>query len=108
MEKNTYNGWYNWETWNFKLWLDNDEYYQSQYKIIEKMDISTIEKWLEGEAEMMAEYHLKDASGASFIHDMVNMSIKEINFNEIANAIKVEANFVETLKDGGKVIFDEI
>ena len=22
---NTYNGWTNWETWNFKLWLDNSE-----------------------------------------------------------------------------------
>ena len=25
MEKNEYNGWHNYETWNFKLWLDNDE-----------------------------------------------------------------------------------
>ena len=21
-----YNGWTNWETWDFKLWMDNNEY----------------------------------------------------------------------------------
>ena len=25
MQKLEYNGWYNYETWNFKLWLDNDQ-----------------------------------------------------------------------------------
>jgi hypothetical protein len=26
MTDNAYNGWSNWETWNVKLWLDNDQY----------------------------------------------------------------------------------
>ena len=25
MRNENYNGWTNWETWNFKLWLDNSE-----------------------------------------------------------------------------------
>ena len=25
MQKLEYNGWYNYETWNFKLWLDNEQ-----------------------------------------------------------------------------------
>ena len=25
MQKLEYNGWYNYETWNLKLWLDNDQ-----------------------------------------------------------------------------------
>ena len=25
MSNQEYNGWTNWETWNFKLWIDNSE-----------------------------------------------------------------------------------
>ena len=28
-----FNGWFNWDTWNVALWLDNDPYYASMVKL---------------------------------------------------------------------------
>ena len=90
---NKYNGWDNWETWNFKLWLDNEEIH---YRVLMEYISSCAEKgllpksklvgFLEGMAETMVNIQLKNPEGASFIHDAVNMSIKQVNFQEIADA----------------------
>ena len=99
-----YNGWTNWETWNFKLWLDNEkstyDLIQDQMKSfikrhkgsfmedtpteIDKINKSQNEfqKWLEEYA-----YEDKPELKPSFYSDALNASIREINFHEIAKSL---------------------
>ena len=91
-----YNGWTNWETWNFKLWLDNDEI---TYKIANKIaetssDVYDTSLALEQWAGRASERISKDADSldslAGFFTDMINSSIKEVNFFEIAEHLHEE------------------
>ena len=94
-----YNGWTNYETQNFKLWIDNDfnlhslmnEYIQNKHR--EGLSFNDAKfrliGFLEQIADNMAEEQLKNQ--ASFIADIVNASIKEINFEEIALAMLPES-----------------
>ena len=84
MLDNKYNGWTNYETWSFNLWITNEE---ADYKYASEIANESTDKWalsmkLEEWAESMVEWHLTD--DASFIHDMVNSSIKEVNYYEVA------------------------
>jgi len=38
-----YNGWHNWETWNLKLWLDNDESVYNQVLLLARTYSDTYE-----------------------------------------------------------------
>ena len=51
MQKLKYNGWYNYETWNLKLWLDNDE---GTYNMVQEKAKALIKKY-EGD-------HIEDAA----------------------------------------------
>jgi len=88
-----YNGWTNWETWNFKLWIDNDE---SSYNAVlelaedvygrenDKVDLSNkLGVWADNMREAV-----KIESG--FFADVCNTAIKEINFYEIAESYLLE------------------
>ena len=82
-----YNGWSNFETWNFNLWITNEESDHShalemafdsehEYELSEKL-----EEW----ANDMADDVLSSYEYAhGFIADMVNSSVKEVNFYEVA------------------------
>ncbi len=104
MQKLEYNGWYNYETWNLKLWLDND---QGTYNMVQDKAKSLIKKY-EGDHIEDAATELKKFSKAefafadwlevytfnnlpelkpSFYSDVLNASIREVNFQEIAKHI---------------------
>ena len=103
MGNNKYNGWTNWETWNFKLWIDNEESsYNAVLEIAERVadqhSYSTVHSnppepcndcnySLSQELEEYAEDQRRAVKvETGFFADVCNSSIKEINFYEIAEA----------------------
>ena len=93
MQKLEYNGWYNYETWNFKLWLDNDqtltEWLQST---IESCCLSLSDqdriKSIDRLANILLQYAWNNMPelDASFYSDIMSASIREVNFREIAES----------------------
>ena len=79
-EQTMYNGWTNWETWNFKLWIDNSE---DSYKAIIYL-ADDLAKELESLANDLCEESVRFESG--FFADVCNKAIKLVNFYEIAEA----------------------
>ena len=92
MQKLEYNGWYNYETWNLKLWLDND---QGTYNMVQDKAKALIKKYngyIEAAtylADWLKEHTLKNTPElkASFYSDVLNASIREVNFHEIAKHV---------------------
>ena len=79
-----YNGWTNWETWNFKLWIDNDE---SSYSAVLELATGTEKNELSKELESWADDMLEATRiECGFFADICNTAIKEINFYEIAES----------------------
>ena len=91
--KNTsesYCGWSNYDTWNFKLWLDNEqntrEMVLNVVKFASKMDkksdaIHYIQKFLEDYANENA-----PKLNNGFYSDVLNASIRSVNYYQIADA----------------------
>lgn len=78
-----YNGWTNFETWNFNLWITNEE---EDYSYALEIAFDS-----EHEYELskkLEEWAIEMADDCSFTHgfisDMVNGSIREVNFYEVA------------------------
>ena len=97
MQKLEYNGWTNYETWNFKLWADNDE---PTYKKIKELvkDAVTIHgvatvSVLADDLKELAENEAPELK-TSFYSDVINASIKEVNFEEIAERLLDGRNYL--------------
>ena len=90
MQKNKYNGWTNYETWNYKLWLDNEEksYFKIQSLVNSVIETEREENQVFKMFELLKmecmnnEPHLQP----SFYSDVLSASLKEVNFYEIAEA----------------------
>ena len=90
MRNENYNGWTNWETWNFKLWLDySEDSYKAVMYIAEEVygrdnDKNDLATDLESLANELCEETLRFETG--FFADICNSAIKEVNFHQIAEA----------------------
>lgn len=98
MKPKDYNGWTNYETWNFKLWLDNDQasynYWRDNTRQILDTAISSEyftarDNAIKDLAEMLQAHAEEEAPdwGASTYADLLNAAISEINFYEIAKSM---------------------
>ena len=84
MSDQTYNGWTNWETWNFNLWIHNSE---RLYNIVKAaattFDLrSTLIGYLRSTANEIV--------GTELCLDLKKEDIEKINFHEIAETLKEE------------------
>ena len=93
MQKLEYNGWYNYETWNFKLWLDNEQETQNMVNSL-IIDCERDAHQLSKKLEQYAYDGLPLLKG--FYGDLLNASLREINFHEVAAA------YIEDLKQEEK------
>ena len=85
-EKNReYNGWSNYETWNFKLWLDNDEEsYKRTQRLVKDCNNDHINL-----AYKLTELAHKEAPEikASFYSDVMMASVREVDYYEVAKSL---------------------
>jgi hypothetical protein len=92
MSNTEYNGWTNWETWNCKLWLDNDqsvyytvqdicklglEYEKSAYDVGENVHDFVLDLYEDRDAEKLW----------GFFTDVIYQSMRVVNWTEIAQHI---------------------
>ena len=107
-ETKTYNGWSNYETWNVKLWIDNEqgdyEYWRevtrecmeeastgsSSYAKLTGREIFTREERAVLELERRLKDEIEENApdlGASMWADLMNAALSEVNWHEIAKAM---------------------
>ena len=83
MTKQKYNGWTNYETWNYKLWLDNNQATYDAVRTLAKKHNDAYELSIELSKVAHDNAPLLEAS---FYSDVLNASIRQVNFFEIAES----------------------
>ncbi len=108
MNAKEYNGWYNYETWNVKLWIDNEEgshrYWRetaqqawndagnglSAYAKFTGREIFTREERAVLDLEKRLKEEIEDGQpdlGASMWADLLGAALSEVNWHEIAGSM---------------------
>ena len=85
-EKNRgYNGWSNYETWNFKLWLDNDEFSYNRARELAKASNKDVGALASDLRELATEE--APEIQASFYSDVMMASVREVDYYEVAKSL---------------------
>jgi hypothetical protein len=89
MERNEYNGWTNYETWNAALWMDNDQYQYARYRELATELLEYHGGYREDALYALAEAmqqdfdaNLPDTTGVYM--DILNAAAREIDWQDIA------------------------
>jgi hypothetical protein len=98
MDEKTYNGWTNYETWNWKLWIDNDQgtqqFWQEQaqnawdyeaadkYSTRQEVAVRVLANKLKADAE-----DNNPLPNAGAYTDLLGAALSEINWHEIAESL---------------------
>ena len=84
MSENRYNGWTNWESFVFTLWVRNDETVSNKIRALAKSSKDIIE--LANKIENMTWNMQKESltSKAGFFADVTNKAIQAVNYTDIA------------------------
>lgn len=99
MTKKEYNGWYNYETWAVKLWMDEDSEYFTEnaqaiydaakpsrsFTKLEQATLDLAESYKQHHEESVE--HTLNGMQSGFIVDLLNAAMSEINWHEIAASI---------------------
>ena len=96
-----YNGWTNYETWCWKLWVDNEEPSQdywlerarsiagesvdNTFQTANRVSVHTLADELKSDCEDNAENWMQDQSGP--FADILNAGLSQINWYEIAESL---------------------
>ena len=91
MNKNEYNGWFNYETWLVNLWMDNDQGSHEMWRehARESIDIDEGCNWFYFE-ERLKEYldmlveDMDNGIASGLAHDLIGAAISEVNTREIS------------------------
>lgn len=103
MNKQEYNGWTNYETWNVKLWMDNDEgsyrYWQEQTEQVWRHAREN-EAWHGSTkkesatallSKALQEEHEENTPIVTGVYaDLLNAALSEVNWHEIAEDLLEE------------------
>ena len=107
MSAKTYNGWTNYETWNVKLWMDNDQWSQQLwteaaqdcYANARERSHCTRDEAASQELAERLKAHFEDAAQdmletakqtCSMFADLIGAALDEVNWDEIAASLMEE------------------